>query len=363
MKIVQLLPELNEGGVERGVVELSREYIKDGFESIVISNGGKLDKQIELDGAKHIRFDVCSKSIFTVFTRVQKLKKILKELNPDIIHVRSRVPAWLVYFANKTLGFKVVSTVHGFNSVNFYSKIMTNADSIICVSRSIKDYIQKHYNTKEEQITVIPRGIDLNLFNKDNLDENFIADFKKEHDLSNNFIISSVGRITQLKDYETFINAIYLVKKDIPNIKALIVGGVRTDKKEYLKTLEELVNKSNLEKNIIFTGSQSKIAEIYNLSDVVISSSKKPETFGRAVAEAIAMNTPVIATNHGGVKDIIIENENGYFFEVGDFSNLSEMIFKSRELKFDGYNYILKNFSLNSMLSKNLKLYQEVIQK
>lgn len=363
MKIVQLLPELNEGGVERGVLELSREYVKKGFESIVISNGGKLDKQIEIDGAKHITFDVCSKSIFTVFKRVQKLKKILKELNPDIIHVRSRVPAWLVYFANKTLGFKVVSTVHGFNSVSFYSKMMTNSDAVICVSNSIKEYIQKNYNTKEEIITVIPRGIDLNLFNKNNLDENFIIDFKNKYDLTNNFIISSVGRITQLKDYETFINAIYLVKKDIPNIKALIVGGVRSDKKEYLRTLEELVKKLNLDENIIFTGSQSKIAEIYYLSDVVISSSKKPETFGRAVAEAIAMNTPVIATNHGGVKDIIIEKENGYFFEVGNFSQLSEMIFKSRELNFDGYNYISNNFSLTSMLNNNLKLYQEVIQK
>lgn len=363
MKIVQLLPELNEGGVERGVLELSREYVKKGFESIVISNGGKLDKQIEIDGAKHITFDVCSKSIFTVFKRVQKLKKILKELNPDIIHVRSRVPAWLVYFANKTLGFKVVSTVHGFNSVNFYSKMMTNSDAVICVSNSIKEYIQKNYNTKEEIITVIPRGIDLNLFNKNNLDENFIIDFKNKYDLTNNFIISSVGRITQLKDYETFINAIYLVKKDIPNVKALIVGGVRSDKKEYLRTLEELVKKLNLDENIIFTGSQSKISEIYYLSDVVISSSKKPETFGRAVAEAIAMNTPVIATNHGGVKDIIIEKENGYFFEVGNFSQLSEMIFKSRELNFDGYNYISNNFSLTSMLNNNLKLYQEVIQK
>ena len=102
MRVIQLLPELNEGGVERGVVELNREYSKLGMESIVISNGGKLSNQIDLDGGKHITFDVCSKNIFTAISRVFKLRKILEELKPDILHVRSRVPAWLVFFANKS---------------------------------------------------------------------------------------------------------------------------------------------------------------------------------------------------------------------------------------------------------------------
>ena len=165
MRILQLLPELNEGGVERGVVELNREFVKKEIESFVISKGGKLENQINLDGGTFIKFDVCSKNIFTAFRRVNALKKILKEIKPDIIHVRSRVPAWLVYFANKSLKIKVVSTVHGFNSVGFYSSIMQKADAVICVSNSIKEYIQKHYQTNESKITVIPRGIDLELFN------------------------------------------------------------------------------------------------------------------------------------------------------------------------------------------------------
>ena len=136
MRIVQVIPELNEGGVERGVVELNREFVKKGIESFVISAGGKLENQINLDGGNHIKFDVCSKNIFTAFRRVKGLKKILKELKPDIIHVRSRVPAWLVYFANKKLNIKVVSTVHGFNSVGFYSSIMQKSDAVICVSNS-----------------------------------------------------------------------------------------------------------------------------------------------------------------------------------------------------------------------------------
>lgn len=360
MRIVQVIPELNEGGVERGVVELNREFVKKGIESFVISAGGKLENQINLDGGNHIKFDVCSKNIFTAFRRVKGLKKILKEIKPDIIHVRSRVPAWLVYFANKSLNIKVVSTVHGFNSVGFYSSIMQKADAVICVSNSIKEYIQKHYQTSENKITVIPRGIDLELFNPKNVDETFIENFKKEFNLKDKFIVSSVGRVTQLKDYETFIKAIMLVKKEIPNIVGLIVGGVRSDKEDYLNSLKILVKELNLEENIIFTGSQSRIEQIYALSDVIISSSKKPESFGRAVAEAICMNKPVIATNHGGVKDIIIENVNGFFFEVGDDKKLADNILKSRTLKFDGYSYISNNFSLENMVNKTLEVYRNL---
>lgn len=361
MKIVQLLPELNEGGVERGVIELSREYVKLGIESYVISAGGKLENQVGIDGGFYIKYDVCSKNIFTVFSRVNGLKKILKEINPDIIHVRSRVPAWLVYFANKSLKIKVVSTVHGFNSVGFYSSIMQKSDAVICVSNSIKEYIQKNYQTEESKITVIPRGIDLELFNPKNIDNSFTNNFKKENKLDGKFIISSVGRITQLKDYETFIKAILIVKKEIPNIIALIVGGVRSDKEDYLNSLKSLVKELNLEENIIFTGSQSKIAEIYALSDVVVSSSKKPESFGRAVAESIAMNTPVIATNHGGVKDIIIENKNGFFFEVGNEKELANNILKAKKLSFDGYNYISYNFSLENMVENTIKVYKRLV--
>ena len=118
---------------------------------------------------------------------------------------------------------------------------MQKADAVICVSSSIKEYIQKNYQTTENIITVIPRGIDLELFNPKNISNEFINNFKKEYDLENKFIVSSVGRVTQLKDYETFIKAVFLVKKEILNIKALIVGGVRSDKEEYLNSLKKLV--------------------------------------------------------------------------------------------------------------------------
>ena len=359
MKIVQLLPELNEGGVERGTMELSRELVKLGHESIVISAGGKLQEQIEKDGGKHITFDVCSKNPLTVISRMMKLRKILKELNPNILHVRSRVPAWLTYFANKKLQLPFVTTVHGFNSVSPYSAIMAKGDSVICVSGSIKTYIQEHYQTSDEKITVIPRGIDLEKFNPQNTDVEFIRLFREEYMLKDKFIVTSVGRVTQLKDLETFISVIALLKQIHSNVLGLIVGGVREDKQMYFESLKDLVKELGVEEHIIFTGSQSKVAEIYALSDVVVSSSKKPETFGRSVAEAIALNTPVVATGHGGVLDIIVESENGFFYPVGDIEALAKKILNAKALKFDGYNYISNHFSLENMVQKTLNVYKK----
>lgn len=361
MKIVQLLPELNEGGVERGTVELSRELVKLGHESIVISAGGKLQEQIESDGGKHIKVDVCSKNPFTAPLRTVKLRKILKELNPDILHARSRVPAWLTYLANKKLQIPFVTTVHGFNSVSPYSAIMTKGDHVICVSGAIKSYIQEHYHTPDEKITVIPRGIDLDKFNPDNIDEIFIENFKTEYHLVGKTIITTVGRITQLKDHQTFIRAIALLKKEDPNIIGLIVGGVRDDKQEYFQSLETLVKELSLEENIIFAGSQNNVAEIYALSDVVVSSSKKPESFGRSVAEALALNTPVVATKHGGVLDIILETENGFFYPVEESEKLAQSIQLCYDLKFDGYRYVLEHFSLKKMIQSTLMVYEDLV--
>jgi len=362
MKIVQLLPELNEGGVERGTMELSRELVRLGHESIVISAGGKLQEQIEKDGGKHITFDVCSKNPFTVISRMLKLRKILKELNPDILHARSRVPAWLTYLANKKLQLPFVTTVHGFNSVSPYSAIMAKGDRVICVSGAIKTYIQEHYGTLDEIITVIPRGIDLVKFNPQNTDTDFMAQFSEKYGLKNKLIVTSVGRVTQLKDIETFIAAIAVLKQDHSNVIGLIVGGVREDKQTYFESLKASVKALGVEENIIFTGSQSKVSEIYALSDVVVSSSKKPESFGRSVAEALALNTPVVATDHGGVLDIIVEGENGFFYPVGDIEALALKISNTRALKFDGYNYISNHFSLENMVQKTLNVYKKADQ-
>ena len=355
MKIIQLVPELNEGGVERGVVEFNKELVKRGYKSIVISNGGKLVEQIINDGGEHIEFDVCSKNIFSAFSRVKKLKKIFKSIKPDIIHARSRVPAWLSYFAKDKFHF--ITTVHGFYSVNKYSEIMTKGERVICVSNPIREYVLKNYSVDEKKLRVIFRGVDFERFDIKKINKDFLIKFKNKWNLNNKFIISSVGRITQLKNYETIIKALSLLDE---RYVLLIVGGVREDKKNYFNYLKNLVKNLNLENRVFFTGSISNIAEIYYLSDVVVSASKKPESFGRSLVEAMALNTPVIAANHGGSLDIIPSKD--MLFNPNDYKELANKILNVKKA-FDYVNYVKNKFSLKMMSKKIIDVYKEVLEK
>jgi len=361
MKIVQLLPELNEGGVERGTMELSRELVKLGYKSIVISAGGKLVKQIEADGGRHITFDVCSKNPFTAFFRMIKLRKLFKELEPDILHARSRVPAWLTYFANKKLYFPFVTTVHGLNSINRYSKVMTKGDRVIVVSEVVKDYIIKGYDVDKNKITVIQRGVDTEKFSVSNVDQVFIDAFKKKYNLHNKFIVTSVGRVTWLKDYETYIKSIGLIKESIPHVVGLIVGGVREDKAEYFESLNTLVKNEGVEKHIIFTGSQMQIAEVYAMSDVLVNASLKMGNVARTVTESLAMNTPVIATTFEGLNNLIIDEINGAIIETQNPENLAKKIqLLYQEMPQNVNETLPYEFTLQALVESTLNVYQSL---
>ena len=363
MHIVQLLPELNEGGVERGVVELSREFVRRGVTSTVISRGGRLAPEIEAAGGRHVALDVCSKNLLTVPARARRLRQALAELHPDIVHVRSRLPAWLLRAANRGLRLPVVATVHGFNSVSPYSRIMTRADRVICVSHAVKAYIQAHYATPEARVRVIHRGVDPAAFDPGRLDAAFVESFRREQGLAGRFVVTSVGRVTPLKDYETFIRAVAAVRRDLPNVLGVIVGGVRADRRGYDARLRALVAELGVADAIRFAGSQARVAEIYHLSDVVVSCSRKPESFGRSLVEALAMETPVIATRHGGAVEIVREGVDGLLFAPGDVPALAAGLLEVGRGSFANLRRdALARFSLESMVARTLEVYREVLE-
>jgi glycosyltransferase involved in cell wall biosynthesis len=286
----------------------------------------------------------------------------LRELAPDIIHARSRVPAWLAWLANRTLGIPFVTTVHGFNSINAYSRVMTYGGRVICVSTAIKTYIQQHYGVPTERITVIPRGIDLETFNPAHLDQGFMTSFTSRYRLDGKFVVATVGRITQLKDIESFIRAIGLLRRHLPNTVGLIVGGVHEGKNNYSQSLHRLVSSLGLDDCIIFTGSQAKIAEVYALSDVVVSCSKKPESFGRAAAEALAMDVPVVATAHGGMLDIVIDRKTGRLFQPGDYRALADALADLNKVKPEGLrDFVVANFTLQRMVAETVQVYGDLV--
>ncbi len=360
MHIVQILPELNQGGVERGVVEINREFVKRGHQSTVISAGGSQVPAIGNDGGRHITLDVCSKNPLSVPVRTRQLRNTLYALRPDILHARSRVPAWLAWFTNKKLKIPFVTTVHGFNSVGRYSEIMTRGDRVIYPSSAVKEYILKNYTIDESKLRYVPRGIDMDYFDPARIDSAFIQFFKQEHGLEGKTIVSTIGRITELKGIDDFIRALATVQRKRPDVAGLVVGGARHDKQAYFQSLEKLAQE--LGANICFAGSQSNVREIHALSDLVVSATSfKPEAFGRTIAEALAMDTPVIATAHGGALDIVLDGENGLFFEPQNYRELAERIFQALELGFSNMReHIGRDFSLEHMTESELAVYREL---
>lgn len=364
MHIVQLLPELNQGGVERGTVELSGELVKRGHQSTVISAGGKLAEQIEKDGGRHITLDVCSKNPLTFFQRAQRLETELLKLNPEILHVHSRIPAWLCHFANKTLRIPLVTTVHGFNHVSWYSRIMTQGDAVICVSHPLKKHIQQHYDLAGRNPRVIPCGVNLSTFDPAMIDHAWISQFKSQQGLTGKYIVTHAGRITPLKDHETFIRGICACRNDIPNIRGLIVGDAARNKQALYRQLRRLVRELGADDLIVFAGSQNQMPEVYALSDVLVSSSKKPESFGLTLVESLAMNTPIIASRHGGVLDIIEEGKNGLLFTPKDPNELASRIIAMRDRPMSNLREsIVEKFSLDKTATETIAVYETLLNK
>ncbi|MEI7900232.1 MAG: glycosyltransferase family 4 protein, partial [bacterium] len=257
-----------------------------------------------------------------------------------------------------------VSTVHGFNSVNAYSKIMTVGQRVICISTSVSEHIRTHYQTPPEKIRLIPRGLDPQQFDDRNLDLAFMAAFRKQHGLEGRFVVLGVGRITQLKGYEVLIRATALARERLPQIKTVIVGGAEAARAEYGRGLQRLVEALGLQEHVVFAGSQRQLAEIYTCGNVMVSSNRtKPEAFGRTMAEALAMGCPVIATRFGGALDIVREGFNGWLVEPGDAAQLADRLVQASCTRFTGLREdALARFSLDAMVTRTLAVYDEVLQ-
>ena len=363
MHILQILPALDEGGVERGTVELNREFVRRGLASTVISSGGRLAEMIVHDGGKHIELDVKSKNPLTVPQRARALRRTLEEARPDLVHYRSRLPGWLFVLANRSLRLPFVTTVHGFNSVNAYSRVMTLGQRVICPSTAIMDFIQAHYDTPQEKIRLVPRGIDPLLFDPARLDPACMAEFNRRCGLEGRFVVLGVGRITPLKGYDVLIRATALARAALPRIRTVIVGGAEASREGHARALRRLVNELGLQDHVVFAGSQSRIAEVYACGHVLVSGNRsKPEAFGRSMAEALAMECPVIATRCGGALDIVREGLNGWLVEPGDAEQLAERLLRASRTSFTGLREdVLARFSLEKMVAGTLAVYEEVL--
>jgi glycosyltransferase involved in cell wall biosynthesis len=307
MKVIHLLPALEQGGVETVVCDLVREL----GGGVVISRGGRMVGRIEAAGGRHIALDLKSKNPLTYFMRARKLRKILRAENPDLVCVHSRVPAWLFVWANRGLGLKWITYAHGANSVSRYSEVMTKGDLVIVPSRFLADYLKTNYALPESRIRVIPNAVDAARFDPDNLDQAFIAEKRREWGIrEGDRVIMAIGRITPVKGLEGLIRNFSALTSDqeiASPLKLVIVGGADKHHLRYLESLEKLASAVRLSPSpIVFAGPQEKIPECISIADEIVSANTtKPETFGLSVIEAYAMNKPVKAKRFGGVAEVM----------------------------------------------------------
>lgn len=326
LSVVQILPELNAGGVERGTVDFARYLVNHGHQSHVISAGGRLVSQLESEGSQHLQYPVHKKSLSSLL-RVRGLRKLLAELKPDVIHVRSRIPAWMTWLAVKNLPNRprLVSTFHGTYSVSRYSEIMGCGDQVIAISETVKDYIVSNYpRIHRDKIQLIHRGVDTEEFNPSfEPSEKWAAEFFSQYpQLINKRLLMMPGRLSSWKGQSEFIELMSELSED-ETIHGIIVGDITPGKEAYGDELRAKVRGLGIEDRLTFLGHRSDMRELYSISTAVFNLSQKPEPFGRTVIEALAMGKPVVAWAEGGPKEVLSQCYPEGLVVKGDMRALS----------------------------------------
>jgi glycosyltransferase involved in cell wall biosynthesis len=384
--IAQIVPALNNGGVERGVVDLAKEIKSCNYRSIVISSGGILLYQLKEAGIEHFELKVNSKNPWIIWQNSKKIAELIKKENINILHIRSRAPMISAYLAAKTHNVKLVSTIHGSYSTKFlffqnfflkklYNSIMYYSDRVIAVSKFIKDLSITNYcnpakkklnKEKLDEIEVVHRGVDIKYFDCDKISKDAIIDLIKKWQLpEDKKIIMLPARFTSWKGHQLLLEALKKVKNDF---FCIMVGSFHGHHKFYQKIAKEIAN-CELSGKVKIIGPTNQMTIAYALSYVVISPSTRPEAFGRIATETQSCKKLIIASNIGGSLETIINGETGFLFENNNSEDLANKIDTALSMNNQQYqeitararNHIINNFSNQKMFQETIKIYQELI--
>ena len=374
--IVQILPALNRGGVERGTVEVADAIVKNGWKSVVISNGGLLTSQLKRVGATVYEVPVHRKNPFLWGSARRQVKRILQQEGADIVHVRSRAPAWIALPAANSLGIATVSTVHSkFAPANIFKKIyngkMLKADRVIAISHFVENEIFTHYGKSgvAEKLSVIHRGVDLGMFDPKAVNQQrIIAEADRLGLPDDKSIIMLPARATSWKGHEILIQALaQLSDKDA----ILMLLGIEDGPPAYAEKLRAMAVRYGLGGRVrIGAGSRDMPAALM-FADVVAMPSIKPEPFGRVAIEALAMGRPVVAFRHGGAVESIDEGRTGWLADPLSVDSLAEALQtalsltprKRRALAKDARQQMTDQFSKDMMCKRTLAVYKSLLKK
>ncbi|MGY3041185.1 glycosyltransferase involved in cell wall biosynthesis [Rhodanobacter sp. TND4EL1] len=362
LTVVQLIPALHSGGAERSALEIARALVQAGHRSVVISAGGRLVERLQAEGSEHITLDIGRKSLVTL-SHLGALRRALRQIKPDIVHARSRLPAWMGWWALKGVKPRphFVTTVHGLNSPGRYSGILLRGERVVAVSQTMRDYVLSHYRWLEPgKVKVIPRGIDPLAFPyghrpDDAWQKAFFAEFPA---LTGAPLLTLPGRGTRLKGHHDAIELLADLKRRGIEARLLLLGVIEPGREAYLAELRELIRLRGVTSQVVLTPPRDDVRDVYAISALVLQLSNKPESFGRTVVEALSLCRPVLGYAHGGVGELLAELYPAGRVPPGDRERLVERA--AELLRVAPPIPLLQNYRLSDMQQATLALYDEV---
>lgn len=333
LTVVQLLPALHSGGVERSTLEIAAALVAAGHRAIVVSAGGRLLQPLLDSGAEHLTLDIGRKSLLTL-RHVASLRRLFSETGADIVHARSRLPAWLGWYALRGMPVSKrphwMTTMHGLNSAGRYSGIMAGGERVICVSQTVRDYLLEHYRyTDPAKLRVIPRGVDVAQFPRVERSDRRprLAVAAQHPQLGTQApLLLLPGRGTRLKGHAHALQLLAALQRE-GQPAMLWMPGVREPGREaYVRELEQLAQTLGVADQVVLSEPTNRIAEAYAASDLVLQLSDKPEAFGRTVLEALSVGRPVVGWNHGGVGELLNQLQPSGAVAQGDLQQLTQRV-------------------------------------
>jgi len=374
LTIMQIIPTLGIGGAEQGCVDIAAEIVKSGARSIVVSHGGSRVPDLLRIKSEHIDMPVHSKNPIQMIKNIRRIKQLIKKNQVDIVHVRSRAPAWSAYRACKATKTPFVTTVHAAYKGNdnkfkrFYNSVMAKGDRVIAISHFIADYVRHHFDIDARNLVTIPRGVDIDKFRPELVKAERAINLAKQWRIPDGLpVILMPGRVSKIKGHHVLIDALEkLGRRDI----FCVMVGPNQGRNEFQDELEKTIEDKNLSGIVRIVDSCDDMPSAYSLASVVVAPSTIPEGLGRVPIEAQAMGRPVIASDYGGFRETIRDRETGWLFPVGDSDHLAESLRQAlsltddqrQQLSAQAIQHIHTNFTKDKMCNDTMEVYADILR-
>jgi glycosyltransferase involved in cell wall biosynthesis len=370
--VLQVLPALESGGVERGTVEIVTALSARGWTALVASAGGRLVPAVTAAGGRHIALPLTTKSPLAIWRNAARLAQIIRAERVSLVHARSRAPAWSAWLAARRTGVPFVTTYHGaYGDEGFgkrrYNSVMAKGVRVIVASRFIADLVRKQHGVVEERLRLIPRGIDTAVFDPPAVGSTRVARLAAAWKVAEGTeVVLLPARLSRWKGQDTLIAALQMLAR--PDLRCVLLGD-EAGREGYAETLRDLASKAGVRAQLVFAGHCDDVPAALLLAKVVVSPSTQPEAFGRAVIEAQAMARLVIATNHGGAAETVQDGETGLLVPPGDAAALAEAIGRAldmpeparRAIGVRARRAVRQLYTVDALQASTVAVYEEVV--